>query len=57
MPEYNICLSADFIALLGKWVGRGPYFEVAPLIAEIQRQVNEQNAGKPAPPPLAQEGE
>ncbi len=47
MPDhYVIRLSSADVHTLGVCLGEGRYREVAPLIADIQRQVNEQNSAE-----------
>ncbi len=49
----NFSLTLDQANLIMKHLGNGPYAEVAPLIAEIQKQAAPQiNPQQAAPPPI-----
>lgn len=49
MPaQYTFRLSLAAISVIGRHLSRGVYAEVAPIIADLQQQVNEQEAAEKA---------
>ncbi len=41
-------LSEQMVAVISNALANGPYGQVAPVVAEMQKQINEQKAEKPA---------